>query len=193
MKTKRGWFLVFEGLDKSGKTTLAKKVTEKLNSANVIYQKGLCSDTRIGKFAGRHPSSFIFVLESIYLFWKNYFKRINGANIVQDRYFISVRCHLPVAGRFYNLLLFKIGELFLPEPDLLIYCTVTKNERIKRLKEDLGNEHHRRLVDHPEYIDAREKAYRDHFEKFKGKKIRIDTTFVDADGAESKILDFLNF
>lgn len=188
----RGLFIVFEGLDKAGKTTLAKMVVEKIGKEKILYQKGLCSPTWIGKLSARRPSTFLFLIEITYLYWKNYFKRLKGIHTIQDRFFASLACHLPDIKKLHNALLIKLGRWLLPCPDVLIYCTASKEERIKRLKEDCGNEHHQWLIDHHEFIDLRENIYRDYFNDFGGSKILLDTTQCATSEACAKILNFLN-
>ncbi|MEK7508298.1 MAG: hypothetical protein AAB568_00385 [Patescibacteria group bacterium] len=187
----RGLFIVFEGLDKAGKTTLAKMVVEKIGKEKILYQKGLCSPTWIGKLSARRPSTFIFLIEITYLYWKTYFKRLKGTHAVQDRFFASLACHLPDVKKIHNALLIKLGRWLLPHPDVLIYCTVSKEERIKRLKEDGGNEHHQWLIDHHEFIDFRENLNKNYFTQFEGDKIYIDTSSENTENSAKKILNLL--
>lgn len=172
---KRGKFIVFEGLDKAGKTTLAKIVVDK--NKNFIYQKGLCSNTWIGRIAKKHPSTFLFLLE---LFWHslfNYFKLLKGLDIVQDRYLVSISSHIPVSKKVLNRALIRFFSLFLMQPDILVYCTVSKKERIKRLRKDsLDNKHHLWLLENHQYIDKRDKEYEKYFQDHKNKKILINTS-----------------
>src|SRR4030042_905695 len=151
-KNKKGLFVVFEGIDMTGKTTIAKGVVEKLkNKTNIIYQKGICSKTWIGRISCHYPSTFLFLMELIYL---------------------------SITKRFYNSLILKIGRIVLPKPDMLIYCTASKETIIQRLKKDCEkNKYHKWLIDNPEYIDIRKKAYEKSFQQFEGKKIIMDTSF----------------
>lgn len=187
----RGLFIVFEGLDKAGKTTLAKMVVKKIGNDKIFYQKGLCSPTWIGKLSSRCPSTFLFLIEITYLYWKNHFKRLKGIHIIQDRFFASLACHLPDIKKIHNALLLKLGEWLLPHPDILIYCTVSKEERIKRLKEDCGNEHHQWLINHHEFIDLRENIYQNYFYQFNGDKICIDTSLKNVETATTEIIKLL--
>lgn len=191
MKQNKGQFIVFEGLDKAGKTTLAKKIIEKSRIKNkIIYQKGVCSDTFLGNIARHHPSTSLFLLECYLLSFKNYFRLKNNINIVQDRYYFSVASHVPLANKFYNRLLIKISEKILPPPDILIYCIVSKEERLKRLLKDSNdNKHHQELIKNHYLIDAREETNKYYFNKNKGYKILVDTTSCDADETALKILE----
>lgn len=177
-KNRKGLFIVFEGIDMSGKTTIAKKVVEKLkNKMDIIYQKGICSKTWVGRISCCYPSTVLFLIELAYLSLKNYFRTKKRINIIQDRYFASIACYLPITERFYNSLLLRIGKAILPVPDILIYCTASKKTIIQRLKRDCEkNKYHKWLVDNPEYIDIRKKAYKEYFQQFKGDKTIIDTS-----------------
>lgn len=190
MNTK-GSFIVFEGLDEAGKTTLAKMIVEKIGHDKIFYQKGLCSLAWIGKLSARYPSTFLFLIEITCLYWKNYFKRLKGIHIIQDRFFTSLACHLPDVKKIHNALLIKLGKWLLPRPDVLIYCTVSKEERIKRLKKDCSNAHHQWLIDNREYIDLREAAYQNYFARFEGVKICIDTSLESTKDSTTKIIKLL--
>lgn len=162
----------------SGKTSIAKGVIEELkNKTDIIYQKGICSKTWVGRISCCYPSTILFLIELAYLSLKNYFKTKKGINIIQDRYFASIACYLPITKRFYNSLLLKIGRAILSLPDILIYCTAPKKTIIQRLKRDCEkNKHHKWLIDNPEYINIRKKAYRRYFQQFKRDKTVINTS-----------------
>lgn len=171
---KRGLFIVFEGLDKAGKTTLAKLLIK--DKKKFFYQKGICSNTWIGKISKKYPSTFLFLLEIFYHSVFNYFRMLKGINIVQDRYLLSVATYIPVSHKLVNRILLKFFS-FLREPDILIYCTVSKRERIKRLRKDERyNKHHLWLIENHEYIDKRDKEYEKYFQRHKNKKILINTS-----------------
>ena len=163
----------------------------KIGAGNIFYQKGLCSPTWIGRLAARHPSTFIFLIELTYLYWKNYFKRLRGFHIIQDRFFVSLACHLPDVKKIHNALLIKLGDWLLPCPDILIYCTISKEERIKRLKEDCSNKHHQWLVDHHEFIDLREIIYQNYFSRFDRDKISLETSLKNVETAATEIIKLL--
>lgn len=177
-KNKKGLFIVFEGIDMSGKTSIAKGVIEELkNKTDIIYQKGICSKAWVGRISCCYPSTILFLIELIYLSIKNYFRTKKGTNVIQDRYFASIAFYLPITKRLHNSLLLKIGRAILPVPDILIYCTAQKQTIIKRIREDTQkNKHHKWLIDNPEYINIRKRAYKKYFQQFKGDKTIIDTS-----------------
>ena len=177
-KNRKGLFIVFEGIDMSGKTSIAKGVIEELkNKTDIIYQKGICSKTWVGRISCCYPSTILFLIELIYLSIKNYFRTKKGTNVIQDRYFASIAFYLPITKRLHNSLLLKIGRAILPAPDILIYCTASKETIIQRLKRDCEkNKHHKWLINNPEYINIRKKAYKRYFQQFGGNKTIIDTS-----------------
>jgi thymidylate kinase len=175
---KKGLFIVFEGIDMSGKTSIAKGVVEELkNKTDIVYQKGICSKTWIGRISCCYPSTVLFLIELIYLSIKNYFRTKKGTNVIQDRYFASIAFYLPITKKLHNSLLLKIGRMILPTPDMLIYCTAPKKTIIQRLKRDCEkNKYHKWLIDNPEYINIRKKTYKRYSQQFEGDKIVIDTS-----------------
>lgn len=172
----KGLFIVCEGLDGAGKTTTIKEAMKKLDN-RLVYNKGLKSDTIMGKIAPKLPSTFTFLLELIHSTNKKIKPALTANRIIlQDRYSLSVFSFVPHVNLFHNRLLIKILQRFLLKPDLLVYFTVAKNERIKRLKVDNNNKYHSALVNKPSLIGLREKEYCRLYENFKGNKHKIDTT-----------------
>lgn len=186
----RGKFIVCEGLDCGGKTTTIKKVIE-ICCNNAFYSKGLCSDTPIGKFASRFPSTLLFLIELAYnthFIIKPMLK--NGKIVFQDRYIHSIESYAPSAARVYNRLLITIAKRFLLKPDALVHFTVSENERIKRLMAK-PSAHHEALVRSKGLIDLRENYYLRLFSEFKGKRQIIDTTNCTIEDSCKKLLSML--
>lgn len=172
----KGKFVVCEGLDAAGKTTVMKHALKKLGN-DYVYNKGLTSDTVIGKVAPKIPSTLTFLIELLY----NTKRRVkpfleSGKTVLQDRYYLSVLSHVPSSSTWYNKVFVKLFEKYLLKPDTLVYFTVSKEERIKRLLEMGYNKHHYDLISNPTLIDLREEKYSEFYNKFKGTKYKIDTT-----------------
>lgn len=182
-----GRFIVCEGLDCSGKTTGIKKAIESIGK-KAVYSKGLCSETFMGRIASKFPSTFLFLAEQLYL---TYFViRPNlkkGKIVLQDRYINSIECHLPSAARAYNKLLISIAKLFLLRPDILVNFTVSKDERIKRLKQKQSL-HHKVLIEKPQLIELREEACQKQYKIFNGRKGIIDTTNMPVTESSEKLI-----
>jgi thymidylate kinase len=172
----KGRFIVCEGLDAAGKTTVIKEALKKMGKS-YAYNKGLTSDTLIGKIAPKMPSTLTFLVELMYSTKKKVMPFMEeGKTVLQDRYDMSIISYVPEAERWYNRAFAKILKRFLLKPDMLIYFTVSKSERIKRLKNQAYNKYHYKLINNPELIDLREREYSELYENFKGEKYKIDTT-----------------
>jgi len=183
----KGKFIVCEGLDGAGKTTTIKKAMKKLNK-NYVYNKGLKSNTLMGKLAPKIPSTFTFLLELL----NNTIRKIKPALksnkiVLQDRYDLSVLSCVPYVDKFYNKLFINFFKRFLLKPDILIYFTVSENERIKRLKQN-KNKYHAKLIKNPKLIKLREKRYSEFYKNFKGAKYKIDTTKKDVKEAANEFV-----
>lgn len=169
-------FILCEGLDAAGKTTVIKEALKKLDE-KYVYNKGLTSDTIMGKIAPKIPSTLTFLIELVYNTKKVIEPHLERDKIVlQDRYDISVLSHVPKAERCYNKAVGKLFRRFLLKPDMLIYFTVSKDERIRRLKNQEYKKHHYDLIKNPLLIELREKKYLEFYKDFEGIKYKIDTT-----------------
>lgn len=177
-KNKKGLFIVCEGLDGAGKTTTIKEFLRRNDkNINYFYSKGLKSDTYMGRFAGKYPSTLTFFLELAYITNRIIKPKLKENKIVlQDRYNISLLSFVPAVDRWYNQLAAFLIQPYLIKPDLLIYFSVEKEERINRLKKTADNKYHALLVKHPDMIGLRERKYFELYLKHGGKKAMIDTS-----------------
>jgi len=167
-------FIVCEGLDGAGKTTIIKEAIKKLDDS-FIYIKGLKSNTFIGKIASKIPVTFTFLLELAWNTKRKIKPALKSNKIVfQDRYDLSLLSYVPKVYRLYNKLLMNIFKKFLLKPDVLIYFTVSFDERIKRLEQN-RNKYHSLLIKNPSLIKLREKKYLELYDNFDGIKFKIDT------------------
>jgi thymidylate kinase len=169
----KGQLIVFEGLDCSGKTTAIKNI---LNlSDKFVYNKGIGSDTFIGRTSRKLPSTFSFIVELIYGTIKKIIPNLRKGKIVlQDRYDISISSFVPQTCRWCSRILIFVSKLLIPEPNRIIYFHLPLEERIKRLKEK-GTKYELMLAQNPSLIVLREGKYSEWFDKFHGEKIKIDT------------------
>ncbi|MDI6737201.1 MAG: hypothetical protein QME12_01655 [Nanoarchaeota archaeon] len=69
---------------------------------------------------------------------------------------------------------------------MLAYFSVSDDERIKRLKQR-PSVHHQALIENPQLIEIREKAYQKCYAEFNGKKAVIDTNGMPI-GVSSRML-----
>lgn len=166
---------VCEGLDGAGKTTTIEQLLQNKRNNDLIYSKGIGSNTWLGKLARKFPSTFLFLLELLYIQYKVIKPNLKkGKTVLQDRYDFSIITY-PTAQRFYNKIITKILSPLIPEPDSLIHFHVDVNERIKRLKGD-NNKYHKILSENPNLIILRERRYLHLYNQFSKSKIKIDTT-----------------
>jgi len=166
-------FIVCEGLDGAGKTTAIQHAMKNLDG--VVYNKGL-NGTWLGKLGKRIPITLLFLVDLVY---QTYFaikpSLKQGKTVIQDRYDLSVLSH-PDTDKWYNRLCAALLRPFLLKPDVLVYFTVSQDERIKRLRKGPYNFYHRLLVENPDLISEREKQYQKLYDCFDGPKLTIDTT-----------------
>lgn len=155
-----GTFIVFEGQDRSGKSSCIENVLEKMPDA--VYGKGLNSDTIVGRFAKKHPSTLAYLAEITYLTYTHIIPNLlKGKTVLQDRYEYSVTSFVPSVDKWYNNLLVKAFKHFLLNPDKILYFTCQPYERINRLRQAADNPAHQYLLEHPELIESRENRYKE--------------------------------
>ena len=175
----RGLFIVCEGLDGAGKTTTIKEMLKSDSKDNnkFVYSKGLGSDSLIGRISRRFPSTFMFMLELIYVVFMSIKPNLRKGNIIiQDRYDISILSYAPKVKRRHNQILTRIMRNLLAKPDALVYFHVSLKERLKRLNKSRHNKYHNILLMNPQLIIEREKEYLNLYNQFAGDKIKINTT-----------------
>lgn len=172
-----GNFILIEGLDRAGKTTAAQKVVERIGGElNLIYMKGGGSDSYFGKLARKYGKTLFFLLE---LLVATRILRRNlreGKNVLMDRYFFFVSSHIPDVYRPFNKVLIWIISHLILQPNLVIYFDVSREERIKRLKNPPPNKYHAELIEDLPIIDKRNAVYRQILDKYHQKVIDLDTT-----------------
>lgn len=166
--------IVFEGLDCSGKTTTIKEILKQGND-QFVYNKGMGSDTVIGRISRRFPSTFMFFIELIYTLLTKVKPNLKKRKtILQDRYDISITSYVPLTDKWYNRLIIKISKPFIIKPSAIAYFHLPLDERIKRLKEK-KTKYELMLSKNPDLIVKREKEYLKWYERFEGPKIKINT------------------
>lgn len=188
MKREKGYFIVCEGLDCAGKTTNIKIAIRYLEKDGypVRYSKALKTNTIAGEFSKLFPSTFSLLTEILYL--DKVFVRPNlnkGKIIIQDRWYYSVLAHN--RENYKDKILGKIFKQCLSKPDLLIYFSVSLEERIRRLKKDIRNNDHLMLLKNQLIINEREKRYAKYYEDFEGDKVIFDTTNISEEESGYKL------
>lgn len=194
----RGIFILVEGLDGAGKTTALKEFIKdkNQNSVRFAYMKGAARQDFWNGFARRHPSTPLFLLELIATTLGPLRRALEaGENIIMDKYFFFVASHVPDVDTRLNRWLIKLARPFMLRPDLIIYFTVNKDERLRRLRAGKPNPHHEKLCREPALAVYRDRYYRDMVNLPDTKTVELDTTFLSVEqtvGQLNKIIhDFL--
>lgn len=142
---KKGLFVVFEGLDFTGKSTIIEKL--KLKKPNYIYTRepggNECElSENIRQFILSYPQK-INVLTEAYLFAASRVEHVNkikewidkGNIVICDRYVYSSMCYQGIIKKLGVSKVEKINKYAINKlkPDLVFYITVSKDERDKRI------------------------------------------------------------
>lgn len=142
---KKGKFIVFEGLDGSGKTLQAKMLVDYLNNKGIESEftfeptnseigKTLRSHIRKEKVLDKHTIALLFAADRTnHLYGKDgIISKLNkGINIVCDRYYYSNYVYQIVDGLCIDDL--KNFNTYAIKPDITIYIDIDAYECLKRL------------------------------------------------------------
>ena len=191
MASEKGRLIVFEGADKSGKTSIAKYLQHQLGERS-IYNKGIGGDNWLGKLYNCHgyKNTWSF-LGDLYIQQRNIIRpAIDKKKIVlQDRWVYSV---VSYPGREEYPLLEKVAEKRLLQPDLLVLVSCSLEERIERLR-CAPADNHEDLILHPEKIKLWEDELWKKYLRFGGDKFYLDTTGKTVEESGKIILAFLDY
>lgn len=142
MTTQRGAFIVFEGIDCSGKTTQSLRLVKNLNLDNIAtcHMRFPDRTTEIGKICGAYLQNAKQIEDhTIHLLFsanrweaKNIIMRLinEGTTIIADRYAYSGVAYTTAKG--YDLDWCKGPDKGLPIPDMVIYLKLSVEEASKR-------------------------------------------------------------
>jgi len=183
MRGQKGLFVVFEGLDCSGKTTTLNLVDEGLNKRgwNTIGFKGVASNTEFGKKIKDKYSTFWFLVDLFLVTCRLIKPSLKIRRIIlQDKYHYYLQTYWPNGLYIENQIWFWIFEKLACRPDLLIYFDVDNDVHRERLIHSTeGHANHYRLATEKDFLEIRKKIY-DYvlarFEQRGGKVLRINTT-----------------
>lgn len=139
-------FIVFEGIDGSGKTTLAKKLTEKLNSlgysSKYFYEpthskfgleirKYLKGDFHISKARLIE----LFLLDREFSVNQNILPNLkNGVNVILDRYYYSMAAYQGNENMSPSQILQLNLEKNFPSPNVLFFLDVPVKNAYERIQ-----------------------------------------------------------
>ncbi len=147
----KGCLIVIEGIDGSGKTTLAKRLYERLKEKGlpVIFTFEPTNGPwgrklRQGFMAAARPSPE----DELALFMKDREQHVRevllpaleqGKIIICDRYYFSTMAYQGARGLDPEEIR-KTNETFAPKPDLVILMVISPEEGIKRIKSGRGED-----------------------------------------------------
>jgi len=147
---RRGWLIVFEGIDGSGKTTQMRRVAEALRARGLGVVE-LFEPTR-GRFGQQirslaqqkhHPISpeqemELFIRDRMEDVEKNIRPALERGNIVLlDRYYYSTIAYQGARGLDPPMIQQR-NEAFAPRPDLVLYFSLSVDEAMRRIKGDVA-------------------------------------------------------
>jgi len=183
-------FIVFEGLDCSGKTSVINKILPYYE--NGMYSKFMGGNNIFGKLADITHFTSLYLIEIIYLSLFSIRPNMKkNRYIFQDRYIYSMLSFRRSPLSFYHKLLYAIARLFVVKPDLLILLTVTKKERIMRLAKN-KNVYHLFLINNPRVIAERDNEFLKLYNKHVGKKVIVDTSNLQLEDVKNYITKKIN-
>lgn len=170
-------------MDGSGKSTIAKKVSEKLKGTIIKTPTGIWSKYR-HLVENAHPSiRFLYYTIANHAACLHIRQQLKKTHVVCDRFWHSTKAHHIVYGCriAYFAPLWMLGN---KRPDLVYYLSVSSLERERRILNRPGNKE--------KDIDSRslKKAHRI-FRKLPG-IIEIDTTLLNEEEVVNIIIEDIN-
>eukprot|EP01118_Nematostelium_gracile_P016756 TRINITY_DN7013_c0_g1_i1.p1 TRINITY_DN7013_c0_g1~~TRINITY_DN7013_c0_g1_i1.p1 ORF type:complete len:175 (+),score=54.42 TRINITY_DN7013_c0_g1_i1:72-596(+) len=163
---RRGAFIVFEGIDRCGKSTQALKLNEKLSKDGIKTQamRFPNRESKLGTIINTYLTNKEFKLEdrAIHLLFsanrweaKDQIEELlnNGTSLIVDRYAFSGVAFSAAKGLDVDWC--KNPDVGLPAPDLVIYMQLTTEEAKKR--GDYGLERYENLAFQEKVKDLYEK------------------------------------
>jgi dTMP kinase len=127
-------FVVFEGLDGSGKSTCAQRVAERLGARYLTTPSPEVREYRaplVESFGGSQEAAQLFYLATVFAASDEVRRLLaKGVSVVLDRYFLSTQAYADFRGS--RLDVDALGELLVPA-DVTVYLDVPLEIRRQRL------------------------------------------------------------
>lgn len=134
MTSRRPVFIVFEGLDGSGKTTAARRTAEVLGAVFLTTPSAEVRPYRdriVGSFAGCQEAAQLFYLATVFSASDEIDRLLaSGKSVVLDRYFLSTQAYAEYRGS--KLRLDALGDQ-LRQPDLTVFLHAPLEVRRARI------------------------------------------------------------
>ncbi len=178
-------FIVIEGLIGAGKTSLAKKISEKFNSKLILEQ--FADNPFLPKFY-KNPDKYSFPLELSFLAerYQQLKEELSTGDLfksflISDYYFPKslIFAKSTLADDEYNLFrkLFDIIHSSLPKPDLYVYLHLNTENALNNIKKR-GRSYEQGIES--EYLNVLSKNYFEYFKQEKSIRfLVIDTNGID--------------
>lgn len=179
---KKGVFVVVEGMDGTGKTTVSKRLAERLPAFYYCTPPEEFSVMR--KWVDREvtiEARYVFYLTALVLAGKEIKELLKSVSVVCDRYVLSTTAYHLALG-LPSKYLEAVSTIDLPRPTITFYLHCEENERLKRIGQrgasamDLEHTRIASKIGHE-------------FEK--ADATRIDTTYKDVDKVVDEILEHI--
>ncbi len=190
-----GRFIVFEGLDGSGKTTIGEAVALATNAICIasppseynVLRKFICDE-------GDHLTRFFYFLSANYMLSGRIQKLLKHNNVICCRYIYSTIADLRYywqpqhVGDDLRRQLERISLSLVLEPDLVIYLTCEHQERMKRIQHKIQNKTIEADNINPQYGEVVHEAY---LEMAKKNWVTIDTSHRDIKNCIDVVIETL--
>lgn len=143
-KTISPLFILFEGIDGSGKTTQAGLLADHLNKSHETVFLREPTTAPSGKkirdliLSGNSPDprelTKLFIEDRIHDVNQNILPALaNGTNVVLDRYYYSNAAYQSYTDEEMNAILRENRAHGFPEPDIIFYISIDPQESLKRM------------------------------------------------------------
>jgi len=198
-KTKRNlMFIIIEGIDGTGKSTLLRNIEDRINSDKelnqiVVFKKREPTTGNIGTLIRNKISNGFNIddlvinkyLESLFFIDRieNIFDKDSGVNsilknknhlVLQDRYWMST---LAYQGKDINSNTLNEYEIF-PEPDLLIYLDLDVDKALSRID---NRNTTKDIFETKDKLSNIKKVYEELLKQYKGNYIKLDANLSEED------------
>ncbi len=171
-------FMVVEGIDGAGKSTLIQTVLSMISEARILHSRGFTQNSVWDSVIHNNPHSWLYYVDLAVKTTRIVKPALTRGEIVlQDRYVQTVDTFSPDCNWNHNKVIRKVLDPLFLNPDLYIQVTANLDEITRRLSQTNPQEgYHAFLIQHPEEIEQREENYRKILTQISCPKYVINTT-----------------
>lgn len=190
-----GKFVVFEGHDGAGKTSVIRESISILDNDIVIYQQGFPHKSPVDTWIDQHASSSLYYGRLLFNDIFNTIPKLRNGNVIlQDRYVQTVDTYAPDNLYRHNTFLRSLLDPFFLKPDAYIFVTATQEviqSRLRQKNEERQGEYHQILLENPKIIERRLVDYQKIFERQTAPKLLLDTSTLSVEESAMHVITFL--